>query len=282
MEGLCLEIIDTKEFQRLRFLNQLGVSNYVFPGAIHKRFEHSLGVAHCAEKLVRHLKSSQPDLAISEKDVLCVKVAGLCHDLGHGPFSHVYDGVFMTRVFAARVDGSHHLWRHEDGSIAMLRHLIKANEINLDKYELDESDILFIEEIIGGVKESCRKGRSYRKFFLYDIVNNSRSGLDVDKLDYFQRDMKNTNVASLINNFDRFISECRVCKVKTATDEDQYMLCYPFKMAREVTFFFQLRASLHQIIYTHKTVKKVEYMVIGSECVLPAPSYCRYLSTTMC
>jgi HD-GYP domain-containing protein (c-di-GMP phosphodiesterase class II) len=82
MSGLCLKIIDTPEYQRLHHLKQLGACDYVFRGAHHSRFEHSLGVAHLAEKLAKNIKEAQPYLGISDIDVLCVKVAGLCHDLG--------------------------------------------------------------------------------------------------------------------------------------------------------------------------------------------------------
>lgn len=72
----------------------------------------------------------------------------------------------------------------------MLHYLLEKNNINLiDKCGLTELDCLFIDEIISGTEEEDRKGRDYSKFYLYDVVNNSRSGLDVDKLDYFQRDM---------------------------------------------------------------------------------------------
>ena len=72
----------------------------------------------------------------------------------------------------------------------MLRHLLKANDIDVTQFGLTLNDMKFIEEIILGIPERNRVGRDQRKFFLYDIVNNNRSGLDVDKLDYFQRDMK--------------------------------------------------------------------------------------------
>lgn len=278
MDGLCLAIIDTKEFQRLRKLMQLGTCNYVYYGATHTRFEHSIGVSHFAGKVARNLQTAQPHLNITEEDILCVKVAGLCHDLGHGPFSHVYDGVFIPRI------DPNTSWRHEDGSVEMLRLLLAKNNINKDNalfnlYNLTPKDVLFIEEIIAGTKEDKRKGRGPEKFYLYDIVNNSRSGLDVDKLDYFMRDMRCTNASSSTCNFQRFIELGRVYAAEpiasasstvatrsSAAPVDQaaqkhYMICYPEKMVKEALDVFSVRFRLHQNIYTHKTVKKVEFLV---------------------
>lgn len=332
IDGLCLQIVDTKEFQRLRQLKQLGTCDYVYPGATHSRFLHSIGVAHYAEQVVRTLQRHQPYLNITEQDVLCVKVAGLCHDLGHGPFSHVYDGVFLTRMLskaqrektqqtpntvsfsaetgtdtsASEVHKDMHHVRHEDCSVMILRHLLKANDIDPQLYGLTALDVTFIEEIIRGTAETDRIGRQHDKFYLYDVVNNSRSGLDVDKLDYFQRDIRNTNVFTSHDQFDRFIEFGRVMRaipvqkkgsqggqhkvnsktffpfdspedpssrdariIASATptaanqsdDNYAYMVCYPEKMVGEALQLFMLRYSLHQKVYTHKSVKKVEFMV---------------------
>ena len=76
-------IIDTPHFQRLRDLKQLGTSYFVFPGACHNRFEHSIGVAHLAAQLVNHLVANQPELNITPKERFLVTLAALCHDLGH-------------------------------------------------------------------------------------------------------------------------------------------------------------------------------------------------------
>jgi HD superfamily phosphohydrolase len=101
-----------RQFQRLRAIKQLGTSYYVWPGASHNRFEHclglqlmapvysphltsSLGVAHLARLMAEHLQKSQPELGITPRDVQCVQLAGLCHDLGHGPWSHVWDSLFI-------------------------------------------------------------------------------------------------------------------------------------------------------------------------------------------
>ena len=148
-----------------------------------------------------------------------MKIAGLCHDLGHGPFSHVYDGVFIKEMFPKGLDGHGSKWRHEDGSVAMFRYMLDDNDIDLQDYGLSKQDQIFIEEIIGGEKERTRTGRAPDKFYLYDVVNNTRSGLDVDKLDYFQRDMKYANV-TFAGKFERFIELGRVIRAAPVNEND--------------------------------------------------------------
>jgi HD superfamily phosphohydrolase len=105
----------SKQFQRLRSIKQLGTSYYVWLGASHNRFEHCIGrrliyfrvyarrnwlvgVAYLARSMATHLQERQPELNITDRDVECVEIAGLCHDLGHGPWSHVWDGLFMPQA----------------------------------------------------------------------------------------------------------------------------------------------------------------------------------------
>lgn len=169
MEPLCLRIIDTPEYQRLHYLKQLGTCDFVFRGATHTRFEHSLGVGHLAERLLRVIKTNQPELHITDMDILCVKVAGICHDLGHGPFSHVFDGVFIKRMYPKGVTAQGKKWRHEDGSVRMFQLILQKNKIRLSDFNLSPTDQLFIEEIIAGVPEHERQGRDKDKYFLYGI-----------------------------------------------------------------------------------------------------------------
>ncbi|OBS58467.1 hypothetical protein A6R68_10432 [Neotoma lepida] len=214
---LLIRIIDTPQFQRLRYIKQLGGGYYVFPGASHNRFEHSLGVGYLAGSLVRALAEKQPELGISERDMLCVQIAGLCHDLGHGPFSHMFDGRFIPR---ARPDKK---WRHEQGSVEMFEHLVNSNGLKpiMKNYGLiPEEDIDFIKEQIMGPPDTpvkdCSwpyKGRPAKKSFLYEIVANKRNGIDVDKWDYFARDCHHLGIQ---NNFDykRFVKFARICEVE--------------------------------------------------------------------
>jgi hypothetical protein len=119
LDDLTTRLIDTPQFQRLQALKQLGTCDYVYRGATHTRFEHSIGVAHLAEKVITKIRAAQPHLDVTDVDVTCVKIAGLIHDLGHGPFSHVFDGVFITRMHPDGIDGKGNKWKHEDGSVSM-------------------------------------------------------------------------------------------------------------------------------------------------------------------
>lgn len=83
--------IDNPVYQRLRFVKQMGTSNYVFPGANHSRFEHCIGVGYLSRKMLNYLKKQQPELEITKNDLRNITLGGMMHDLGHGPFSHLFD-----------------------------------------------------------------------------------------------------------------------------------------------------------------------------------------------
>ncbi|XP_052816738.1 deoxynucleoside triphosphate triphosphohydrolase SAMHD1-like isoform X2 [Mya arenaria] len=256
LHPLCVKILDTPEFQRLRFIKQLGTCYFVYPGAAHNRFEHSLGVCHLAGQLLRAIRQRQPELDITDVDVLCVEIAGLCHDLGHGPFSHLFDGAFIPIVSP----GSS--WKHEDTSIKMFRYLVRKNQLDaaFEKYDLTAADITFIEEMMAGPKHYCEdiwalKGRTEDKSFLYEIVANKRNGIDVDKWDYFARDCL---MLGIRNNFDytRFIHFARVLEVNGA-----YQICTRDKDSETLYDMFHIRQTLHRIAYSHKTSNIIQKMV---------------------
>ncbi|XP_056363461.1 deoxynucleoside triphosphate triphosphohydrolase SAMHD1 isoform X2 [Oenanthe melanoleuca] len=256
---LLIRIIDTPQFQRLRYIKQLGGTYFVFPGASHNRFEHSLGVGYLAGCLVRTLKDRQPDLGITQRDILCVEIAGLCHDLGHGPFSHMFDGRFIPLT---RPDLK---WKHETASVQMFEHLITSNKLEevMRSYGLVlEEDMLFIKEQIGGpvdetacVKSWPYRGRPKEKSFLYEIVANKKNGIDVDKWDYFARDCHHLGIP---NNFDykRLLVFTRVCEV-----ENQKHICTRDKEVGNLYEMFHTRNCLHRRAYQHKTGNIIEIMI---------------------
>ena len=118
-EKELLQFIDTYEFQRLRNIKQLGVCYYVFPGASHNRFEHSLGVAHLSFKMIKGLQTRQPELNISDRTCILIKIAGLLHDIGHVCFSHFFDNIFLDK-FAK----DHKYQHHESRSCAIIEYMI--------------------------------------------------------------------------------------------------------------------------------------------------------------
>ncbi|KAL7676150.1 hypothetical protein ACOME3_002408 [Neoechinorhynchus agilis] len=201
LHPLLVRIIDTVQFQRLRDIKQLSTAHYVYPGACHSRLEHSIGVCHLAGNLIRSLQTRQPELGISERDVLCVEIAGLCHDIGHGPFSHLFEQ-FVEKV------RPHLNWKHERNSILMLEHLITRNNLRpmFAAYNLHEDDIAFIKSLIDIEGEPRVENE---KSFLYEIVANKRTGVDADKWDYFARDCQYLGVRSMFDH-NRYIKFARV------------------------------------------------------------------------
>eukprot|EP00980_Cylindrotheca_fusiformis_P010970 scaffold2512_cov120-Cylindrotheca_fusiformis.AAC.11 len=327
--------IDTPHMQRLRGLKQLGTSEYTYINANHNRFEHSLGVMHLARLLVTQLQRKQPLLGITAKDILCVALAGLLHDIGHGCYSHVYDSVFPTRLEqylqqhpslrAHYQQDRPAKWSHEDGSLMMIEDMLAYHGLAMDTHNLDEPlqhtgttgidarslrtfeeeeqgfsrfcssnnsissssssstdgssttilttrDWIFIQEaILGEPLEGNGKiflGRPPEKEFLYDIVNNRHSGLDVDKMDYFARDERRTEKGN--GEVDhRLIDEAVVawgdCPNKSSCKQQcsgrHLMIVWPEKCVGQLANFFHRRFRNHSNIYQHKATQASTYLV---------------------
>eukprot|EP01117_Protostelium_nocturnum_P016600 TRINITY_DN6606_c0_g1_i1.p1 TRINITY_DN6606_c0_g1~~TRINITY_DN6606_c0_g1_i1.p1 ORF type:complete len:471 (-),score=132.19 TRINITY_DN6606_c0_g1_i1:39-1451(-) len=231
----AVEFIDTPQFQRLRDLKALGLTYYVFPGATHNRFEHCLGVGEVARLMISTLRSHQRELDIQDRDVKCVYLAGACHDLGHGPFSHAFE-----EWIHARTGGG---WHHEDMSKTMFDYMVDDNQIDISK-----EDSNLVKELISGKNRGAQRNE---KKFLFDIVANMRNSIDVDKFDYLARDSYATIKC---NSFDykRLIGRCRVIN-----DE----ICFYSKEAYGVYELFHIRYSMHKRVYSHPVTKAIEYMI---------------------
>ena len=156
LEGLALELANTPQMQRLRWIKQLGLANLVYPGANHTRFEHSLGAYHMASLLTDHLH-------LEEDDRMLVGAAALLHDVGHGPLSHATEYALAPFL------------RTEHESVI---EILKKGELRevLDRYGLMPTDI-----------QSFINGQG-----LGQIVSGE---IDVDRMDYLIRDAHYTGVA---------------------------------------------------------------------------------------
>ena len=231
-----IKIIDTPEFQRLRNIKQLGSGYLVFPSASHNRFEHSIGTAHLARSLIEAIAKNQPELEITDEQKTNVELAALCHDLGHGPFSHIYDDVYLRN----KIPDDHPFRHHEQRSCAIL------SLIN-DKYGIgiSEENLLQIQRMIHPERERDKKN------FLYQIVSNGKNGIDVDKFDYIARD---TKALGIQYGFDhrRIFPYCKVINSE---------ICYCNKIIFNVFELFDTRYRLHKQVYNNPTVKRVDMML---------------------
>lgn len=241
--GTVVKAIDTPQVQRLRELKQLGTAYYVFPGASHNRFEHSLGTCNLATNMYEALRRSSGRAVRSNldpADKISIQLAGLCHDLGHGPFSHVFDNEFLPRRHADW-DPKNAPWNHEDMSSKMFQWMVDDNHIDIE------------EDVVKRVKNlitSDDGGAAPGKKFLWDIVANKRNSVDVDKFEYLMRDAYNAGVKGSVD-IARLISF-----MKVIDDE----ICFKASEVHNVYELFHTRASLHQKVYTHKKAKAIEYM----------------------
>ena len=227
------QIIDTPEWKRLHNLRQLGVAYIVYPSANQTRAEHSLGVSHLGKLLATSLQQNQPELEISDNDIELIQIAGLVHDIGHGPFSHLYDDIFVK---------AGELY-HEERGIIIFKQMVATHNIPLTENEvkkiihmIDPPDIL-------------------TKQFLYQIIANKISSIDVDKIDYIQRDSYHIGFG-LSEKYERLITMCRVVNF-----EGNRTLAWPEKLQDEILSLFETRYRLHKKVYNHHTVKAGEYII---------------------
>jgi deoxynucleoside triphosphate triphosphohydrolase SAMHD1 len=175
-------LVDTEAFQRLRNIKQLGTSEFLYVCANGNRFSHSLGVAHLAERMCKSIKEEQPNLGATDKDVLCVKLAGLLHDIGHGPYSHLYETFrheALPNYLKANPDleacysDCEHLkvpinWSHEHSSLQMIDATLAELGLEIDLHNLDRP----LRQIGDGVDANTM--RVFKPHCVEDAVLTSR------------------------------------------------------------------------------------------------------------
>ena len=166
---LILGLIDHPFFQRLRRIRQLGLSDFVYPGALHTRFHHALGAMHLMSLVLDNLRGR--DIPVSDQEYEASQIAILLHDIGHGPFSHSLEFNLLHNV------------SHEELTKLLFHHL---------NQQLD-GQLTLAEKIFNG---------QYKRKFFHQLVS---SQLDIDRLDYLRRDSFFTGVSEGTIGSDRII-----------------------------------------------------------------------------
>lgn len=245
---LAWKLIDTPEFQRLRRIRQLGVSEFTFPGAVHTRFTHSIGVFHTARMLVEVVDREMRRInqEPSPEKARVALIAALLHDLGHGPFSHTFEGVQASRGVKKR----HEKWtadiiRNSDGQLHPILEGYRAG---------------FTEEVAILLEKEDPED-------IYHAVVSS--SFDADRLDYIRRDRLMTGTGAGAIDFDWLKDNIRVAEIEIdAPEEDETgeprrvpTFCLTEKALPAAEQFLLARFTLSDQVYFHKATRCVEHMI---------------------
>ena len=236
-----LPFIDNYPFKRLKHIKQLGSLHSIFPSATHTRFEHSLGVAYLGELFIKQLYTNTNIYSKSKQNIInCVKLAGLYHDLGHGPFSHIFDHHVLSKLCP-----NHKYKDHEMRSCLLTEHIFSTIQDN-GKY---------FPNIITGYDIDMVKNMihpTYDKDVYYNtIIANSINSIDVDKIDYLRRDAYHIGF-DIQFNYKRIMN-----KIKLIDNQ----IVYNSQVCNNIFDMYYTRYKLHREIYNHIKVKSVELMI---------------------
>ena len=195
------DVIEHPWFQRLRNIKQLGLTSFVYPGAVHSRFQHCLGALHLMDLSLKTLKSKGVEISPEEEEA--AQIAIILHDSGHGPFSHALETSIITGI------------SHEDLSLLMMR---KMNEFYSGKLSL-------AIEIFQG---------TYHRKFLHELIAGQ---MDMDRLDYLRRDSFFTGVIEGSVGSDRIIRMLNVVGDSLVIDEKGIYSLEKFLIARRLMYW---------------------------------------------
>jgi uncharacterized protein len=214
---LVYDLIEHPYYQRLRRIKQLGMAEYVYPGALHTRFHHALGAMHLMTEALNTLRSKGHD--ISDEELEAAQIAILLHDIGHGPFSHVLESIILENV------------HHENISFLLMEALNK---------EFNGALTLAIKMFTG----------EYERYFFHQLIS---SQLDVDRMDYLNRDSFFTGVR------EGFIGADRILKMLDIFDNQ---LVVEQKGIYSIENFLTARRLMYWQVYLHKTSICAETMLL--------------------
>jgi uncharacterized protein len=232
-DRLLLNLINTKEFQRLRRIKQLGLSQLVFPGADHSRFAHSIGVMQVARKFLDRVARICPSCCGDEMRVV-VLAAALLHDVGHGPFSHAFE----------KVTGE----KHESRTLEIITD--SSTEVNAALREHDSELPERLKVFFGEDFEEDSEDSEVPPY-LTQVVT---SQLDADRFDYLLRDSLATGT-----DYGQFDLEWLVQHLHVDNDRGRFYLDRKAQYAAEAYVF--ARYHMYRTVYFHKTTRAAEVML---------------------
>jgi len=259
METSIIEVLRAEELQRLRRVRQLGLAHLVFPGAEHSRLVHCIGAAYLAIRFAKHLGQSTRDILVpllrpGAAAVRDFALAALCHDLGHGPLSHVWERHVIGESFDRL------LW------IKSLGLSPDSELLNMNWHELVTQGLLAWE---GGelhqLLEQQEVGSSNRirqlllgNYHLSYLPRLLSSDVDVDRCDFILRDAHQTGVAYGRYDINWLVSTTTIGK----TQDDKLVVGFDRRKAPPVIEqFLVARHALYHTVFLHKTVRAAESMI---------------------
>lgn len=224
--NLVYQIIEHPYFQRLRRIKQLGLTDLVYPGALHTRFHHAIGAYHLMRKALVTLESKGVEITAEES--LGAQLAILLHDIGHGPFSHTLEHSLIKNV------------SHEHISMLYMEQLNKEFDGQLD---------LAIQIFTN----------KYHKKFLHQLVSGQ---LDVDRLDYLTRDSFFTGVSEGVINYNRLIDMMDVVDNEMVVEAKGIYSVEKFLISRRIMYW---QVYLHKTVLCAeemliKIIKRAQFL----------------------
>ncbi|MBF0123717.1 MAG: HD domain-containing protein [Magnetococcales bacterium] len=234
-DSMLLALIDTPEMQRLRAILQLGPARLVYPSAEHSRFSHSLGVMQLTKRILRTLLQLYPGW-LSRQQLLTIKVAALVHDIGHGPYSHIFEEV-AANMPAHEEWG----WRILSGDTTIHR------EIDQQCQRLGLSEAAFMADLQAILGDSSNSPKPFGGQLI-------ASQLDADRMDYLLRDAHCTGVV-----YGHYDLEWLLHSLRIGLVNDQPRLCVDVtKGMTALESYIVARDDMYRQVYDHKTVRAFE------------------------
>ena len=237
----------------------------VYPGAMHSRYNHALGAMYLMQKAIQILRSKGQE--ITEEEALGAYVAILLHDVGHGPFSHLFEDVIATRCAATTTTPSGGggggappaVFCHEVMSQSLMLRVAKRLELDTEMIR----DVSALMAGGGGGSKTTTAGETppapTQAPFYKELISNKRNGIDVDRLDYLIRDsLCCFGKPTMDVRVNRLFNSARIISVNNGED---YKMAFEQKMAVTIRDLFALRAKLHKSVYQHHVVKAVGHMI---------------------